>query len=261
VQSDQEEAATMARDDLAMWQGKTVIDPDGDKIGTVDDLFVDEDTREPEWLLVDPGVFGKNRFVPARDAGFVNDDAVQVPYGKDQVKNAPDIDAADTLSGDDEQLLYDHYGISSSDRQPPRAVPDEGVPPSTGQEQGETAGGQQTGLLSAREQATPAPGTGEPSSAASGSEDYRDTQTSESPSGSSPAGVTGRERVRVKKRIVTEPRTVYVEREEIVVEREPMSDERADDTSPSQEGVREEVLYEDEITPEHEVDQGEENAA
>lgn len=248
----------MAEHDLAMWQGRRVVDPEGDKIGTVDDLFVDEESRKPEWLFVDTGVFGKNVFVPAGESRFPDDDTVQVPYTKDQVKDAPDIAVGDTLSTDDERRLYDYYGLGASEEQAGSTPPEQETVTS---DQGPAAGGRDLGEgheSPSEEAPTSVSSAGSSMAGPSGTVSSVDTQSG-SP-GSSP-GTSGRERVRVKKRVVTEPKTVYVEREEIVVERRPAGSESTGEAASPEGDVREEVLYEDEITPEHEVDRGEEHAA
>jgi stress response protein YsnF len=95
--------------------GKTVVDPDGDKIGTVVDVYVDNDTDRPEWLAVTTGLFGtKVSFVPIVDAWAVGDD-LAVPYTKSTVKDAPNAEADGQLSSDEEAALYRHYGRGGTD--------------------------------------------------------------------------------------------------------------------------------------------------
>src|SRR3954470_20161654 len=88
--------------------GRTVIDPDGDKVGTVFDVYIDNDTDQPEWLAITTGLFGtKVSFAPIAGAAFVGDD-VQLGYTKTQVKDAPNADADGELSPDEESALYAH---------------------------------------------------------------------------------------------------------------------------------------------------------
>jgi uncharacterized protein (TIGR02271 family) len=90
--------------------GRTVIDPDGDKIGTVFDVYVDNDTDQPEWLAITTGLFGtKVSFAPIAGASFVGDD-LQLDCPKSLVKDAPNVDADGQLSPDEEAALYAHYG-------------------------------------------------------------------------------------------------------------------------------------------------------
>jgi Domain of unknown function (DUF2382)/PRC-barrel domain len=92
------------------WRGRTVVDRDGDKIGTFDELYLDEDDR-PAWGAVTTGLFGmRQTFVPLSEAQ-PDGDALRVPFGKDMVKDAPNVDPDTQLSPDEEDLLYRHYGL------------------------------------------------------------------------------------------------------------------------------------------------------
>jgi len=89
---------------------RTAVDPSGDKIGTVFDVYLDNDSGQPEWLAVNTGMFGtKVSFVPIAGASIVDED-VMVAYTKDQVKDAPRADADGELSAEEEEALYTHYG-------------------------------------------------------------------------------------------------------------------------------------------------------
>lgn len=92
---------------------RTALDPDGDKIGKISDVYVDNETGQPEWLAVNTGLFGsKVSFVPIEGATLAGDD-VMVGYSKDQVKEAPSAEADGELSADEESELYAHYGRAS----------------------------------------------------------------------------------------------------------------------------------------------------
>jgi uncharacterized protein (TIGR02271 family) len=90
--------------------GRTVIDPDGDKVGTVFDVYIDNETDQPESLAITTGLFGtKVSFAPIAGATLVDDD-LQIGYATDVVKDAPKADADGQLSPDEEAALYAHYG-------------------------------------------------------------------------------------------------------------------------------------------------------
>jgi sporulation protein YlmC with PRC-barrel domain len=98
-------------EEVQNWRGKTIVDADGDKIGSIEEIYVDRQTGEPEWAAVKTGLFGtKHSFVPIADAQPTDDDKIRVPFQKEQVKNAPKVDAEDELSPDEERQLYEHYG-------------------------------------------------------------------------------------------------------------------------------------------------------
>jgi uncharacterized protein (TIGR02271 family) len=93
--------------------GQDVYDESGEKIGSAAEVYLDDQTGRPEWVTVRTGLFGtKESFVPIRDAD-VTDDGVRVPVSKDRVKDAPKIDADGHLSAEDEQELYRYYGVSA----------------------------------------------------------------------------------------------------------------------------------------------------
>jgi sporulation protein YlmC with PRC-barrel domain len=103
-------------EDVKTWRGLKLVDADGDKIGTIDDIYLDRQTGEPEWVTVKTGLFGlKTSFVPIRDAEKTGENEVRVPFQKEQVKDAPRIDPNGQLSPEEERRLYEHYGRSDYD--------------------------------------------------------------------------------------------------------------------------------------------------
>ena len=96
--------------------GGNVVDSEGNKIGSIGQLFIDDQTNNPEWVTVKTGLFGGGEsFVPLRDSTVDGDD-LQVPYTKDKVKDAPRIeDASGHLSQEEEAMLYSHYGTDGVD--------------------------------------------------------------------------------------------------------------------------------------------------
>ena len=98
-------------DTVRGWQGRTMVDRDGDRIGSIQDIYADDQSGAPEWALVKTGLFGtKSSFVPIAQASQRDDD-VQVPYDKQLVKDAPRIEADQHLSEAEEQQLWRHYGL------------------------------------------------------------------------------------------------------------------------------------------------------
>ena len=93
--------------------GQDVYDESGEKIGSAAEVYLDDETGQPEWVTVRTGLFGtKESFVPIRDADLTND-GVRVPVSKSQVKDAPKIDTDGHLSPQEEQELYRYYGMGS----------------------------------------------------------------------------------------------------------------------------------------------------
>jgi uncharacterized protein (TIGR02271 family) len=95
--------------------GATAYGDDGDKLGKVGQLYLDDQTGQPEFVTVNTGFFGTSEsFVPVADATF-NGDRLVVPFSKDKVKDAPNVDLDGRhLDESEEQRLYEYYGLSSS---------------------------------------------------------------------------------------------------------------------------------------------------
>ena len=80
------------------FRGRTLVDRDGEKIGTLDELYVDQEGGQPEWALVHTGLLGtKKNFVPLRGASPAGED-IQVAVDKQAVKDAPSVDTDQELS-------------------------------------------------------------------------------------------------------------------------------------------------------------------
>ena len=61
--------------DITRYRGATLVDRDGDKIGSIDEIYLDQDTGRPEWLAVKTGMFGTRlSFVPIAEANQSGDE-------------------------------------------------------------------------------------------------------------------------------------------------------------------------------------------
>jgi uncharacterized protein (TIGR02271 family) len=181
-------------DTVRNWQGRTLVDRDGDRIGTIDAIYLDDQTGQPEWALVNTGLFGtKSSFVPLAQATQTGDE-VRVPYDKQLVKDAPRVDPDGHLSEAEERQLWRHYGLDY-DRTTRRRATDRG------------AVGRDTSGLTTDDAMTRS------------EEELR-------------VGTTQRERgrVRLRKYVTTEQvqQSVPVQRERVRVEREPITDTNLD---------------------------------
>ena len=91
-----------------------VVSSDGDKIGNIGQIYVDDTTGEPSWVTVKTGLFGTSEsFVPLQGASLSGDDVV-VGFDKDRVKGAPRVDADSALSPAEEDQLYTYYGMGGA---------------------------------------------------------------------------------------------------------------------------------------------------
>ncbi|MCU1406156.1 MAG: photosystem reaction center subunit [Glaciihabitans sp.] len=96
--------------------GADVLDPDGDKVGTVGQVYVDDASGQPSWITVRTGLFGSSEsFVPLDDV-TQNGDDVRIQYDKGFVKDAPRIDNDGALTPEEEDTLYEYYGHGGSGR-------------------------------------------------------------------------------------------------------------------------------------------------
>ena len=105
-------------DTVLGWRGRTVVSTEGEELGTLQDVFLDEGDR-PGWGAVHSGLFGRRRsFVPLYEAqpDPDGDDRILVPYSREQVEEAPGADPDVQLGRDEEHRLYGHYGLSGDAR-------------------------------------------------------------------------------------------------------------------------------------------------
>jgi uncharacterized protein (TIGR02271 family) len=203
-------------------RGATVRGPDGDKIGTVDELYFDPATDRPEWMTVKTGLFGmRTTFVPLEGARPEGEDELRIPYEKDRVKDAPSIDPDHELTQSEEQRLYSFYGLSYGEQRSSSGLPQD-------REGGRATEGRDVS----------GPTTDE---AMTRSEEELRVGTERRESG----------RVRLRKYVVTETvtKSVPVQREEVRLEREPITEGNVDEamSGPAiSEEEHEVVLHEEE---------------
>jgi uncharacterized protein (TIGR02271 family) len=182
------------------WQGRTLVGSDGEKIGKVDEIYLDDLSGKPEWATVKAGLFGsKSNFVPLAGATTSGED-VTVQVTKDQVKDAPGVEADGELSQAEEANLFEHYGVPYTGE---GSVTAKGAPQGNGARgDGHDTSGPDTDDAMTRSEEELRVGT-------------RSVETG---------------RVRLRKYVVTEmvTKTVPVQREEVRVEREPITDANRD---------------------------------
>ena len=90
--------------------GRKAFDRNGNKIGTVDEVYLDDATGVPEWAAVRTGLFSRDAFVPLEPSTVV-DEALHIPYDRALIKDAPDFGVGRHLSPEQELQLYHHYGL------------------------------------------------------------------------------------------------------------------------------------------------------
>ncbi|QCU78827.1 DUF2382 domain-containing protein [Citricoccus sp. SGAir0253] len=90
-------------------QNATVYGNDGEKIGSVGQVYLDDQTDRPTFVTVRTGLFGMNEtFIPVSEATQTAD-GLTVPFDKAFVKDAPNIDADGSLTPEEERRIYEYY--------------------------------------------------------------------------------------------------------------------------------------------------------
>lgn len=102
----------MTQDDITRMTNAEVVDQNGDKVGSVGQIYLDDQTQRPTWVTVKTGLFGtKETFVPL-DQASQDGDRIRVPFTKDFIKDAPNVDADHHITESEEDELYRYYNMS-----------------------------------------------------------------------------------------------------------------------------------------------------
>ncbi|AQZ64274.1 unnamed protein product [[Actinomadura] parvosata subsp. kistnae] len=218
-----------------------VVGSDGQSIGKVGQVYLNDHTGEPEWVTVRTGFFGmKQTFVPLANSRRTGEE-IRVPFDKEMIKEAPNIDVDDRLSLKEEADLYRYYGMQPTDI--PRQRTGEtsmrgpaggrgGIPEERGGLTGETAGltgdttgmtGERTGMTGERAGMTGGM-RGGMTGDLTGDRDIEMTRSEEQLHIGKESRESGR--VRLHKYVETEnvQQTIPLSHEEVVIEREPIRD-------------------------------------
>ncbi|OLT40138.1 photosystem reaction center subunit H [Serinicoccus sp. CNJ-927] len=229
-----------------------VVDQDGEKVGKVGQVYLEDSTGEPAWVTVKTGLFGTSEsFVPLQGA-TVQDQEVRVPYTKDQVKDAPRVEEDGHISVEEERELFRYYGGRDGQKNA-----NNGAPATRDQED------TRTGTTSRTDTAT---GMTDRTDTAAGADDTGrgtyDTDSDASMVRSEEQLNVGTEKVttgkaRLRKYVVTEhvTKTVPVQREEVRIEREPLDQQDRDRLSGADlvEDEQEVTLTEDQVVVDKET--------
>ncbi len=224
--------------DAYQWHGRTMVGSDGEKIGKITEIYEDPQTGKPEWATVSGGLFGtKSNFVPLAGSAADGED-VRAQVTKEQVKDAPGVEADGELSEQEERRLFEHYNVPYTRDGTTTAL---GAPDDGGDADSDR-------METGREQVghdTSGPTTDD---AMTRSEEELHVGTRQREAG----------RARLRKHVVTEmvTKTVPVQREEVRIEREPITDAnrgQAVDGPDISEEEHEVILHEDEVVVDKET--------
>jgi uncharacterized protein YrrD len=89
---------------------RAAVDAEGNRIGKITKVYLDDETGQPQWVLVETGLIGtQHSFAPVHGSR-VEGETVVLTVSKDQVKDAPSIDKDAHLSDSEQDALRQHYG-------------------------------------------------------------------------------------------------------------------------------------------------------
>jgi uncharacterized protein (TIGR02271 family) len=184
--------------DPAQLQGATAVGSDGSKIGDVGQVYLNDETGQPEWITVSTGLLGRKQSFAPVYGSQLSGDTLTLAVSKDVVKDAPNIDPDGHTDDSEQQALYDYYAGHLG----------------TGQTASGDQYAQDADAGSGRHTERNARGDGD---AMTRSEERVDVGTERVEAG----------RARLRKYVVTEnvTQTVPVSREEVRVERVPITEE------------------------------------
>ncbi len=124
--------------DAGDYHGRFLCDSSGERVGRIDEVYLDADTDRPEFGLVNTGLAGgRSSFVPLRDGVSVGGKDVRVPLPRERMEGAPSVEPGGQLSGGEEAQLYEHYGMEFTE---PHAGSRSEEEARTGREGGEGGG-------------------------------------------------------------------------------------------------------------------------
>ena len=212
--------------DAQQYIGRTATDLEGNKVGKIGQVYLDDRTGEPLWVTVSTGLFGNRQsFAPIPGSAFDGDD-VRLAVSKDTIRDAPNVDNDQHISGDEQNALYDYYGDTLVSRGAGR------------QETGRAGlGDREAGYVADAGYSPDTAGTMDQSQTVADTGGYApgETTAGDAMTRSEERLNVGKEtveagRARLRKYVVTEnvTRTVPVSHEEVRVEREPITDTNRD---------------------------------
>jgi sporulation protein YlmC with PRC-barrel domain len=98
-------------ENISDWRGQKVIDPAGEKLGTLEQVYFDGETDEPAFVAVKSGTLSKSLTLVPLSRASVGRDYLRVTRDKGEFKKAPSFDTDVELTLDDEAITYRYYGL------------------------------------------------------------------------------------------------------------------------------------------------------
>ncbi|MFD2674335.1 PRC-barrel domain-containing protein [Gulosibacter bifidus] len=109
--TEEERRAQEAEAQLLVLFQSTVFGPNDEKIGRVGQVYLDDQTQEPNWVTVKTGIFGTKEYFVPLDLAERSERQIRVPYDKATVTSAPLTEIDQNLSPEEEDELYAYYQV------------------------------------------------------------------------------------------------------------------------------------------------------
>lgn len=200
----------------------TAYDVDGDKVGGVQDVYVNDTTGQPDFVSVNHGLFGGGDSIVPLRGHTLRDGELHLAFPKERIEDAPDLDENGHLTTEDQEAFYRHYGLTDTQDVTTYETGADYGAPAAGAAAGAGAGaGYAAGEYADRDRAE---FTDTDRAAAHTDENGEIIRSEEQLNVSTDRVESGQ--VRLRKYVVNETETVEVpvEREEVRVVREPITD-------------------------------------
>ncbi|AJE34155.1 hypothetical protein B842_11540 [Corynebacterium humireducens NBRC 106098 = DSM 45392] len=92
----------------------TAYDRDGEKLGSVKEVYINDSTGQPDFVEVGHGLFGMSSSIVPLRGHRLDGENLQLAFSKEHIKDAPDIDDDAHLSEEDHATIYRHFGLDGT---------------------------------------------------------------------------------------------------------------------------------------------------
>lgn len=92
----------------------TAYDRDGEKLGSVKEVYINDSTGQPDFVEVGHGLFGMSSSIVPLRGHRLDGENLQLAFTKDRIQDAPNIRDDDHLSAEDHATIYRHFGLEGT---------------------------------------------------------------------------------------------------------------------------------------------------
>ncbi|STC68913.1 PRC and DUF2382 domain-containing protein [Corynebacterium pilosum] len=90
----------------------TAYDANGDKIGSVSDVFINDATGRPDFIEVNTGLFGTGSSLVPLTGHSLREGEIHLPFAKERIQDAPNVQDPTALSVDEKEAYLRYYGLA-----------------------------------------------------------------------------------------------------------------------------------------------------